>query len=39
VPVHTSIEVYSLARANEALDALRSGRVKGAAVLDCRVVD
>lgn len=39
VPVRTSIEVYSLARANEALDALRSGRVQGAAVLDCRAVD
>jgi propanol-preferring alcohol dehydrogenase len=39
VPVRTSIEVYPLAQANEALDALRSGRVQGAAVLDCRAVD
>lgn len=33
VPVHTEIEVYPLSRANEALDALRAGRVRGAAVL------
>ncbi|MFL5613894.1 MAG: zinc-dependent alcohol dehydrogenase family protein [Gemmatimonadaceae bacterium] len=33
VPVRTEVERYPLERANEALDALRSGRVKGAAVL------
>lgn len=36
VPVRTTIEAYPLAAANEALDALRAGRVRGAAVLDCR---
>src|SRR5881296_2307858 len=36
VPVRTSVEPYPLARANEALDALRTGRVRGAAVLDPR---
>jgi propanol-preferring alcohol dehydrogenase len=36
VPVRTTVEVYPLARANEALDALREGRIHGAAVLDCR---
>jgi alcohol dehydrogenase, propanol-preferring len=33
VPVHTEVEALPLARANEALDALRSGAVRGAAVL------
>ena len=33
VPVHTEVEASPLARANEALDALRSGVVRGAAVL------
>src|SRR5450756_438262 len=33
VPVHTSVTEYSLERANEALDDLRSGRLVGAAVL------
>jgi propanol-preferring alcohol dehydrogenase len=33
VPVHTEVEASPLARANEALDALRSGAVRGAAVL------
>lgn len=33
VPVRTSVETFPLARANEALDALRGGRVQGAAVL------
>ncbi len=33
VPVRTEVEVYPLARANEALDALRQGRVRGALVL------
>src|SRR5213594_246208 len=36
VPVRTSGEPYPLARANEALDALRTGRGRGAAVLDLR---
>jgi alcohol dehydrogenase, propanol-preferring len=33
VPVRTEVELFPLERANEALDALRSGRVRGAAVL------
>ena len=33
VPVRTEVERFPLARANEALDALRGGRVHGAAVL------
>ena len=33
VPVRTEVECYPLNRANEALGALRSGRLKGAAVL------
>jgi propanol-preferring alcohol dehydrogenase len=33
VPVRTQVQPYSLERANEALDALREGRVTGAAVL------
>ena len=33
VPVHTEIEVFELERANEALDRLRAGEVRGAAVL------
>ncbi len=36
VPVRTVVEVFPLHEANAALDALRSGRVRGAAVLDCR---
>jgi alcohol dehydrogenase, propanol-preferring len=34
VPVRTETELYPLARANEALDDLRAGRFRGAAVLD-----
>ena len=34
VPVRTEVELYPLERANEALDRLRAGRVRGAAVLD-----
>jgi alcohol dehydrogenase, propanol-preferring len=34
VPVRTEIERFSLTAANEALDAIRSGRLRGAAVLD-----
>ncbi len=37
VPVSTTVEVFPLREANAALDALRSGRVHGAAVLDCRL--
>ena len=33
VPVRTSVTEYPLARANEALDDLRSGSIEGAAVL------
>lgn len=33
VPVRTTVQTYPLARANEALQDLRTGRVKGAAVL------
>jgi alcohol dehydrogenase, propanol-preferring len=33
VPVRTQVETFALAQANEALDSLRSGRIKGAAVL------
>jgi len=35
VPVRTQVEEFELARANDALDALRSGRIQGAAVLRC----
>jgi propanol-preferring alcohol dehydrogenase len=34
VPVRTEVEVFPLARANEALDRLRAGRIRGAAVLE-----
>ena len=33
VPVRTVVEEFPLAEANEALDRLRAGRVRGAAVL------
>jgi alcohol dehydrogenase, propanol-preferring len=33
VPVRTQVETFPLAEANEALDRLRSGRIRGAAVL------
>jgi propanol-preferring alcohol dehydrogenase len=36
VPVHSAVEVFPLAQANEALAALRSGRIHGAAVIDVR---
>lgn len=35
VPLRTQVEVFDLARANDALNAVRSGRVQGAAVLRC----
>jgi propanol-preferring alcohol dehydrogenase len=33
VPIRTEVEVFPLERASEALDAVRGGRVRGAAVL------
>ncbi len=36
IPVHTEVEPFPLSAANEALDALRSGRIRGAAVLVTR---
>jgi propanol-preferring alcohol dehydrogenase len=35
VPVRTQLQTYPLRQANEALTALRSGRIHGAAVLKC----
>jgi propanol-preferring alcohol dehydrogenase len=34
VPIRTEIEVFPLEQANDALDRLRGGRIRGAAVLD-----
>jgi propanol-preferring alcohol dehydrogenase len=36
VPVRTEVEIYPLEQANEALERLRAGRVRGAAVLEVR---
>jgi propanol-preferring alcohol dehydrogenase len=33
VPVRTSVEIHSLEAANEAIDSIRTGSLKGAAVL------
>ncbi len=33
IPVHTQTELFPLAQANEAIEKLRSGKIKGAAVL------
>ena len=33
IPLHTSVETFALARANEALQRLRHGQLQGAAVL------
>ena len=33
IPIRTQVEAFPLLDANEALDALRSGKIKGAAVL------
>jgi len=33
VPVRTEVETFPLEHANQALDALRSGRIRGAGVL------
>ena len=38
VPVRTQVEVFALERAQEALDRLRSGRIRGAGVLTVRPV-
>jgi propanol-preferring alcohol dehydrogenase len=34
VPIRTEVETFPLERVNDALDALRAGRVRGAAVLE-----
>jgi propanol-preferring alcohol dehydrogenase len=34
VPVRTEVEAFRLAQANEALDRLRAGEIRGAAVLE-----
>lgn len=39
VPVRTEVEVYPLAAAGHALDAIRDGSLRGAAVLDLAVAD
>jgi propanol-preferring alcohol dehydrogenase len=36
IPVRTDVEVFPLEKANEALDAIRSGKLRGAAVLKIR---
>lgn len=36
IPLRVEVQPYRLAEANKALDDLRAGRVRGAAVLDCR---
>jgi propanol-preferring alcohol dehydrogenase len=36
VPVRTEVEVHALSEADAALDSIRSGRLRGAAVLDLR---
>jgi propanol-preferring alcohol dehydrogenase len=33
IPVRTEVEIFPLEQANEALDRLRGGRIRGAAVL------
>jgi alcohol dehydrogenase, propanol-preferring len=38
IPVRTEVELYPLASANEALDSIRGGRLRGAAVLDTEAV-
>jgi alcohol dehydrogenase, propanol-preferring len=37
IPVRTEVEVFPLASAEDALERLRSGRIRGAAVLDVRL--
>ena len=34
VPVRTVVEAFALKRANDALESMRSGRLRGSAVLD-----
>ena len=34
VPVRTQVEAFSLGEAGQALDRLRAGRIRGAAVID-----
>src|SRR5205823_3038502 len=36
IPIRTEVEVFRLEQANEALDRLRRGALRGAAVLDVR---
>jgi propanol-preferring alcohol dehydrogenase len=36
VPIRTEVEVHPLAEADRALDSIRSGSLRGAAVLDVR---
>jgi len=36
VPIRTHVQTWPLAQADEALDAVRTGRVRGAAVLLCQ---
>jgi len=36
VPIRTEVETFALEDANVALERLREGRIRGAAVLDCR---
>ena len=36
VPIRTHVETFPLTAAGEALDRLRAGRIRGAAVLDLR---
>jgi propanol-preferring alcohol dehydrogenase len=36
VPVRTDVEVFALEDANEALDRVRGGRIRGAAVIQLR---
>jgi propanol-preferring alcohol dehydrogenase len=37
IPIHTQVTVFPLREANRALNDLKSDRINGAAVLDCRV--
>ena len=39
IPIHTEVTAFPLSRANEALDALRSGKINGAAVLTVNPVE
>lgn len=37
IPIKVETRAYPLAQANEALEALRTGKLRGAAVLDCQI--